>query len=212
MKGLITKELIMFIKQYKLQFSISVLLIPFAILSKNIPMLFFPPFLLSMLPISGLAFDEVSHWDKYTYTLPVDKKDIVSSKYISIVILAVIGVVFSVIGNIGIMLSDSGYTSETLCISIIAALLIALTMPSILFPFYMKFGTAKGRIASSIFIALVCGSFATVFSVETDSIFIKIMDKFSNMTMITVVAALVIIAVFIVSWLLSIALYKKHEA
>ncbi len=209
MKGLLVKEFITILKQYKMNIIISLIFIPYSIIFDNSLMLLFVPFILSVLPISALINDEVSHWNKYIYTMPVDKKEIVSSKYLSIVILAAISIILTLLGNFGLFISGKKLIFDNLDTSVIGSLILSLIPPSFLFPFYLKFGVTKGRIASIIFVAISCGSISAFLSLGGFDL------KSTNLPSVALLklgAIAVIIVFFALSWLLSIALYKKHEA
>ena len=209
MKGLLAKEFITILKQYKTNIIISLIFIPYSIILDNPLMLLFIPFIFSVLPISALINDEVSHWNKYMYTMPVDKKEIVSSKYLSIVILAAISIILTLLGNFGLFISGKEPIFDDLGISMIGSLVLSFIPPAFLFPFYLKFGVTKGKIVSLIFVAATSAIIPTVGSIGGFDL------KFTNLPSVALLklgAFAVIIVFFALSWLLSIALYKKHEA
>ena len=51
----------------------------------------FIPVILAMLPLGTMTYDEISRWNFYVQCMPVEKKRIVSSKYLTVLMLALGG-------------------------------------------------------------------------------------------------------------------------
>lgn len=83
MKGLITKDIFMIAKYFKLYFLMDVIFIAVAFFSPDSSSFLMIPVLLSgIIPITLLAYDERSHWTEYSGALPYSKAQIVSAKYL----------------------------------------------------------------------------------------------------------------------------------
>jgi hypothetical protein len=82
-KGLLLKDWYM-IKQYcKIYLVITVLFGAASVVNdENLFFVFYPCVLGGMIPVNLLGYDERSHWDRYSGTLPYTKKQIVSAKYL----------------------------------------------------------------------------------------------------------------------------------
>ena len=91
MKGLITKELIALKKQL---FILSILIIAFSAASiwGELSFCMVIPMFLSIFSINSLTMDEQSKWQQYSISLPYSRKTIVSSKYVTTLIVLTISV------------------------------------------------------------------------------------------------------------------------
>ncbi|MEG1783233.1 MAG: ABC-2 transporter permease, partial [Oscillospiraceae bacterium] len=111
MKGLILKDLYVLSKTFKVY---GVLLLFYGVfgLTTGQPnfMMGMVCVLLAMLPITSLAYDERAKWDKYALTMPINKNDIVLSKYALGLLLSLIGAVISLVASV--VIGDMG--AETL--------------------------------------------------------------------------------------------------
>lgn len=75
MKGLLIKEMITNFKNNKFSLIIIPVFAVVGLLNKQSMFLMLIPMLLSMLPLGQMSYDEMSHWDKYIYCMPVNKKN-----------------------------------------------------------------------------------------------------------------------------------------
>ncbi len=95
----------------------------------------------TLLPVTALSYDERAQWDKYGLTMPIDRKDMVISKYILGIICAIIGLVLMLIFSTILPSDMEGNVS--LLVSLFGASVILL---SIVLPINFKFGVEKGRL------------------------------------------------------------------
>ena len=115
---------------------------------KNIMYIMFVPLLLPMMAKQGLAIDEVSKWDKYSACLPVDRKKIVSSKYLLIFFISITAFIITAISIVILknFKPDSENPIGRITPYLAAAVAESLILPSLSIPFDLKFGTAKGKV------------------------------------------------------------------
>ncbi len=204
MKGLIIKDLYMAVKYCRIFVFIAIVFIATAFLSAdNMMFMMFPILYSGVIPITLLSHDERSGWTVYSGTLPYSKVQIVSSKYltglfIGILTSAVIfGIVLLRMSTLGEM--DIGGA----LIGVGAALVCSFVFPALCLPFSFKFGTEKGRIVYfAVIFLLVVGAMNFV-NVES--------GKFSLTGIIPVILAAVVL-LYIVSWVISVLLYKGKTA
>ncbi|MCR4639158.1 ABC-2 transporter permease [Ruminococcus sp.] len=210
MKGLLIKELITNIKTNKL----SLLIIPafaiFGILNEQNMFLMIIPMLLSMLPLGQMSYDEMSHWNQYVYCMPVSKKAIVSSKYISVLIMAVFSALFVGIIILFVNHKSPSVYNEMLLMSVIAFLTGAL-VPCISLPINYKFGTTKGRIIYLIIVGLFCGIVPGVMLSNSKKITEKAMNLLSSPALFCALSVGVLAVMLFISWLLSVKIYESKE-
>lgn len=216
MKGLILKDIINLKKNFKIFGLLSVLYIILAITTKDtgffssvITMLF------AILTISLFSYDDLAKWDIYALTMPVSKEDMVSSKYIMLIILTLFGTVFSSIVTIGInfvLKSDSLFTSVTN--SLIGAFVV-IVLYSFVLPFLIKLGVEKARII--FFIAIII-PFVVVSSVnafmkgvnsEIPEGLVTLLDFISHYSGL-VLPITALIALYL-SFRISVGIYRKKD-
>ena len=112
---------------------------------------------LAMITISSYSFDEAANWDSYALSMPINRRDIVKSKYCLLLIISTLGIGVSLIFSIGINLYIG---SENLLkgfeFSVIGVMGI-LFFYSIIIPIITKLGVEKARIIIIIVFMLPMG-------------------------------------------------------
>ncbi|MBR2283502.1 MAG: ABC-2 transporter permease [Ruminococcus sp.] len=208
MKGLILKDIIQIWKNYKILLLIELILVVFGAFSGNLFMSFYGTLLLGILPYSSMTFDDTSRWNIYCLTMPFSRTQIVSSKYMLTVILCCAAELVSVISYIVSYVTNHSDTDMSIRSMIIFPLAFTLLFTAINFPLIFKLGTGKARIAALILSGAAAG-FASTFFITSDD------PPQPTTPPITSAAALIavvtVLALFCVSWLLSIKIYQKKE-
>ncbi len=207
MKGLLLKDFYVTMQSCKMYFIVVFMFVLMSFLlngsfSDGYMFLMLPVIMFGALPISLLGFDEKFKWTKYSKALPYSPAQIVSAKYLfgfifqvlmALVVLLALMIRVEIIG--GETLSQSaGVLGRVFTLSLI--------IPAVGLPFCFKFGTERGRV---IYMGLVFGA-GLAFSVSFDKLAGIISSKNFVLIMIAAVAAL-----YVLSLLLSIALYKGRE-
>ncbi len=95
----------------------------------------------SMVPVSTIAYDERSKWDRIANTTPLSRKEIVVSKYL----LALTLTVFSVIVCFVIYLFDKRIPITDNLMMCFALVFMGMIYQALLLPVNIKFGAEKGR-------------------------------------------------------------------
>lgn len=211
MSGLFTKEFIVIIKNNKLSLIVVPMFLLIGIINHQLMFLMLIPALLSMLPLGTMTYDEVSHWDMYVYSLPVKKKSVVTSKYATVLVLALISTVL--IGTILFLLKNNvkDVDNNTIAFMTAASLIIGMIVPSISIPINLKFGTSKGRIIYLIIAGAICGIIPTVIISDAQNLTIKLMKIVSNPAILALVTIGIVAAISFISWLISVRIYEKKE-
>lgn len=210
MKGLLTKEFIVFLKTSRTQIYIILMFIILGIMMKNIMYIMFVPLLLPMMAKQGLAVDEISKWDKYSACFPVDRKKIVSSKYLLIFFISIAAFIITAISIVILknFKPDPENPIGRIAPYLAAAVAESLILPSLSLPFDFKFGTSKGKVMYFIATAFAAALLsATTMLPDKQSI----LSKISNPSLIITLAFCISAAVFIVSWLISTKIYEAKE-
>lgn len=147
MKGLIIKDFINLKKNIKMFGLLTILYGVMTIVSKDAN--FFSSILtmlFAILTLSLYSYDDMAKWDVFAQTLPLNKDDIVQSKYIMMLLLTLIGAVYSTMFTIvfNIMFKEDSVFYNFESIGIGAAVVILFY--SIILPFITKLGVEKARI------------------------------------------------------------------
>lgn len=146
MRALLMKDFLMLSKQIKMMVAIFALFIIISFITNmTMVLVIFSLIFASLQLTTAFTFDEMSKWDKYANTLPVDRKTIVQSKYVLGLILIASGImIFTPV----VLLSD-GVTRQLsffdIFQTIVIVLSIALFYISLTIPLFIKFGTQRAR-------------------------------------------------------------------
>ncbi len=167
--------------------------------------------------MSTLTYDEATKWHVYCDTFPVSRKTFVTEKYIFIIGSTV---ALWLISSILIILSNIRWQVDTReMLNIIMdnlSMVIGLSvMPCIIFPLTFKFGYQKARIVLFVLIGLYSGSVAMVLSRMSDTENISLVQHLVQQTdgnlPVTGIVIGVTVVLCVISWLISVKVYKKRE-
>lgn len=220
MKGLILKDLYMSAKYCR---SYLFLIIIFSVLNflsdgSNATALVYPCMLAGMLPVTLLGYDERSGWMLYANTLPYTKLQLVTSKYLFGLFVQLASSVILIGASVLRCLNtkDYNYISSLpliICISIILFSIMSATT----LPFMFKYGVEKGRVINMVAVGIICAVGAILAttlgssSEEGNDLLYKIAQLSNNIQLIMIIATVVAVAVYIVSWWISVKLLEKRE-
>lgn len=169
----------------------------------NMFLIMYPMIITSMLPMSLLSYDEKFHWDRYCAAMPFTRSQVVSAKYVFVLLSGLAILLISAVAQ-GIRLLPEGKDEYFTIMSSLLAM--GLTGPAILLPIIYKLGSERARIAYYIVTGAVC---ALAFILPYDDI------NAAGAAPVAVPAPLLICLIsallFAASWLLSIQFYKKRS-
>lgn len=155
--------------------------------------------------LSLFSYDELAKWDNYAFSLPVSRREIVSARYISGLIVLGIGIAASlVMWGVLALLGSRGQPAEVLAGlggSVAAALLII----SVTFPISFRYGPERARIAMMVFFLLPVALFSLGSRLGIST------PKEETVILLLQIAAGVVVLGFLFSWKLSVAIYTKKE-
>ncbi|MEA4988154.1 MAG: ABC-2 transporter permease [Anaerovorax sp.] len=213
MKALILKDLFNIKKQGKFIFGVVLI---YGLIGMFLDVNFLGPFLIILcliLPINTFSFDKYSKWDNYALTLPVTRAQLVISKYLLGLSLAIFAILInSVFYLISYLIPGSQpiqiEAHLIFCYSILFASLICF---SILFPFVFKLGIEKSRIV--LFVIFLIHSISITLFPE---LFDLIEDKFGflvqySFVFIILVSLVMLISIFTLSICISIGILNKKD-
>ncbi|HCL02249.1 MAG TPA: ABC-2 transporter permease [Lachnoclostridium phytofermentans] len=152
-------------------------------------------------PMTSLAYDDRSQWNKYAITMPVTRKQLVYSKYlISILAIGITGVLCLALS----LLIDKSITAESL-VTIVSSLSIGILFISINIPFNFKFGVEKSR-----FIIIGLFGIPTVLIVILSKANVPLPSEEFLLKLVRFLPFLAI-ALLIISILISVSIVEKKE-
>lgn len=212
MTALFAKELIVILKNNKFSLIAIPVFIAIGLIYKQMMFMMIVPALFSMLPLGTMTYDEISHWDLYVQALPVNKKKIVTSKYLAVITLALLSAVL--IGTIMFIIKffDSATTNNTIVFMILSALFIGMVIPCISIPINFKFGTSRGRFVYLMIVGLICGIFPNIILSDASKITAKLVELVRTPLILTFISLGILIMMIFISWLVSVSVYEKKEA
>ncbi len=202
MKGLILKDFINLKKQFRIVGLIILFYYIFSMMTNNSSMFgTMVTVVFAMLPITAISFDEKANWDKYALTMPVSRAEMVISKYILGIIASLISVVLNYIAQLLLGTEVNGDSILMISMVFCASILFF----SILLPIMFKFGVEKGRLM--MVIVLMLPTFIVL--LFKDNFNFTLNQDLLDKAMYGL--PLLIIAILILSMLLSIKIYKSKE-
>ena len=167
----------------------------------------YPLIFMGMLVNTLIAYDERDKWDRQVLTMPVTRKQYVSAKYLTGLILQGVVLVLTALAH-GLQLHLAGsLVWDAFWADISMLVVLAVSAPSLILPFIFKNGSEKGRMAYLIV-------FGTLFAlVAAGGVVLAKLGMVVELTelpmgIVSVVAAVVL---YPASWLLSVHWYGKRE-
>ena len=214
MKGLLLKDIYMTLKYCKAYFIISVIFLALifvddasSLTTLNFMFVVFPCILAGVIPVNLIAYDEKSRWIQYSATLPYTRSQLVNVKYFIGILLQLFMLVLSAIVLVIRMAVLGALEIGTVAFVLIVIFAVSLLSSSVSMPFIFKFGVEKGRVA--YYFAIGVSSGISIFTTE----FLWAGVSLSSLAVSVISLAMLLgcIALYTLSWFLSIIFYKKRE-
>lgn len=206
MLGLLLKEYYNLLRYGKTILGLAVFYLFFSIVMKNVSFITSMVMLLfAIMTVTSFSYDDMAKWDKYAASLPVTRKKIVGAKYLLGVVLTLIGGLLSLLG-IGIVSLIQEVPDLDVNLMIIAGTFTAsFFYLALLLPVLYKFGAEKSRF---IMLAVFFIPFGLVYLLNQTGITMP-----SEETIVTFLklAPFGVILMYIISYFISCAIYKKKE-
>lgn len=181
-------------------------------------MLFALVFMGGLYIASTLSFDEMSHWDTYARTLPVSAGQLVGAKYL--LASGWMGGSF-VLAELLLTACDliKGRLQENLLYNLagcLVALGIVLIYYALVLPLSYKLGAARARSGVIVAIGISAGlvAFASYTTKNDSPLGFLTVSGMNEIALLFVICAGVIAAglvLFVISWMVSTAIYAKKE-
>lgn len=204
MKGLLIKDFYIIKKQCYFTFILAAFfLILYAFMQTNIFPLMFSILFISATLVNLLYYDDFYKWNTFEITMPVSRKEIVTEKYLILLIILIPSILIS--SSIYFFINKDIFST----LNILYALLsIGLILPIIIFPFYYKFGYGKARLMTLI-VSGICGAIIGGLGIAKSSQSTNILNTMPNLYYF--VFPLIIISLVLISYFISLKVYSKRE-
>lgn len=206
MKGLLLKDFYMSLKYCKVYLFVTAVCIAASVFGGNNQyFMYFPCFIMGMLPVTLLGYDEQSKWNKYCETMPYTKTQIVLSKYIvGLVAQCSVFILFFIAQAVnGIINNDFNILDYLITLTITFAM--SSWAPPFCMPFIFKYGINKGRVAYSLAIGIACAS---------GYMFLNYKELFLSKVspaLIDTAVCIFSVLLYALSLFISVTVYKRRE-
>lgn len=205
MLGLIKKDLLLMKTNAKSLLVIFIIYLLMAI-NGNFDIVVMLPLFIMVLLISTFGYDEYNNWDAYVNALPVGRKNIILSKYLTSAILLVCSSIIScIIAYVLTFFYEKSDISHSLSYigGCLCGMLIAI---SLMYPLIFKYGSQKGRIAG--FVLIVGGGFVLGLLSKIKA-FSTVVNSFETYFLIAFIVLTILM--LIGSYIISVKIYSKRE-
>lgn len=209
MKGLFYKEARCLWQYGKSYILLVVIFFGLAFLNKgdggtNPLWLLYPVFFVGALPASLLSADEKDGWLVYCDTLPIGRRQLVAAKYVTSAVLTMFIIALALlISALTGQPAVAGGTAVPLSILISLLLAVGLGVPALMYPVMFKFGATKGRAVYIAVVMVAAAACAVLMASESVS---------GALTALPILAVnVIVLAVFVGSWALSVKWFRARE-
>ena len=163
----------------------------------------YPMIIGMMLPVSLISYDERFKWHLACDAMPVSRAVVVSSKYVLTLLTVLLIFAVTMLAQ-WFRLSRLGAVEQLWALPGVL-LPMGLVGPAILMPVIFRLGVEKGRIFYFVLVGVVCAA-AVFFGSGQNPV-----NPTAEIALPGWALVLVSLGIFLLSWPLSIALYKKRE-
>ncbi len=165
----------------------------------------------AVIVVTTISYDDLAKWDRFALTMPITRKEVVLSKYVSMLLFSIAGAIIASIFNIAGGYINKDINIAQVLLTSVASLSTALIFGSIILPLLYKFGVEKAR-----FFIILCALIPTAIVVvgvqilnRLDiSIPIPSEDLLENMIYLIPVVAMILV---VVSYFITLKIYIKKE-
>lgn len=167
-------------------------------------------FLLGMMPMTLLAYDQTSNFNEYSAALPATKEQLVGCKYIVGLCGLVLAEVFAA-AALGVASLHWTAVDHALVVSTLVQVgMTTLLSSTILLPLSYRFGYEKAKYAFYLMVGLVAALMGFGMSANEDGLARNLLPQsISSLGLLGIAVAA--LALYALSWRLSVAWYGKAE-
>lgn len=158
-------------------------------------------------PSAALQRDTTSKWNKFELTLPVQRKDVIQARCISFVLYGLIGVAISGATVLLVYVTGGQLNPERITSSFTTGVLALFASPALMYPLTLRFGIEKSETIWVISLLLIMVAY--VFFAGALSPFFGSLKHGDLLFRGASIA--ISLGSFLVSYFVSVAIYKKKE-
>ena len=211
MKGLIRNNLYSMENSILIAFIISVFLaiVPFGGVNPTLlPMIISIQIFVFVVNIgTSLRADETAKWSKFELTLPIKRSNLVLAKYVSIIILILMGIVMGTATMVLSSYYDYAVSHSALVYGFEYGLTLSILSTSIMYPLSLKLGAGKSEII------FIMSAFATIGIMLLIAAVLSPWTEGMNLRhpLVGAVSVVVAIVAFVLSYFVSVIIHNKKE-
>lgn len=158
---------------------------------------------------AALNVDVSSKWSNFELTMPVKRTDIVKAKYISFVFLILCGVFMSALTSLLSAFVIKTVSVDSIIWGVSFGVSLSFIATSLMYPAMLKLGTEKNEL-----ILMICAGLAATLIIFILKISIPFFSDnliISRQSLAGLVSALFSIILFIISYVVSLTIYKRKD-
>ena len=204
MKGLIRKDLYMIWNYGRMLLLMSAVFLAFGAMAEeqNYFFLVYPVLFAGVLPVTLISYEERDGWNSLCDTMPISRKTVVNERYVMTLLCFLALYVLTLAVQAAVLLPKGrGAALAQLACTLPSVGLVA---PAVMIPVTLRWGVEKGRIVYYFFIGVV-----VALGLIGAQYLSGLSGEIAGVGMGAMLGASV--AVFVLSWLISIRLYEKRE-
>ena len=166
-----------------------------------------PGVMAAMIPVTILAYDERSHWEEYSKTLPCTAKEMVGSKYLLGISFQLVALLISTLSYVIYAKTNNCFSGPDFIGNMGSILVLSALAGSLCLPVMFRWGVEKGRIAYYAVIVLAMVISSVITALQENGVFTAVIPHgWAPLLLIAAAAALEL-----GSWSLSVRFYAKRR-
>ncbi|MBQ9647974.1 MAG: ABC-2 transporter permease [Oscillospiraceae bacterium] len=199
MKGLLLKDWYLTVKYLRIYLiGIALFLATSVFNPQNSFFMAYPSVMVAMMPVTLYSYDDREKWTVYAQAFPVSRAQYVTEKYLYGAICTALYLALQAVLYLA-------FDREGLGDAVTVAISLGLLASAIMLPILFRFGAEKGRIAYLVFAGAVFGGVGIAYVADRPT------SRFDAFPVPNWALCVFPLLLYVLSWRLSIALYKKRE-
>lgn len=156
---------------------------------------------------TSLRADETAKWSKFELTLPIKRSNLVLAKYVSIIILILMGIVMGTATMVLSSYYDYSVSHSALVYGFEYGLTLSILSTSIMYPLSLKLGAGKSEII------FIISAFATIGIMLLIAAVLSTWTEGMNLRhpLVGAVSVIVAIVAFVLSYFVSVIIHNRKE-
>lgn len=216
MKGLLIKDFRFMIQRKRFFLMLLLLAVTMSFYAEGTGMISYLVLISVLFSVSTLSYDEYDNCYTFLMTLPIMKKTYVQEKYLlgwvmGILAWAVGCIIFAVMG----LIRPAETSLLEVCFSSILFVPAGVLINDITFPFQLKYGMERGRLAMFVTMGLLFGlvlALQKIITISAEGLPQTILNLLSqNAAVIMILAFALVLAATYLSYRISVGIMKKKE-